>query len=59
MLDMYYPVVRAVREKTGLEQIIVTKASDFLPPALRLLFPLSQRKAKLPEPRPDHARIAR
>lgn len=50
-LDMYYPVIRAVREKTALEQIIVTKVSDYLPPALRLLFPLSQRKTKLPEPR--------
>jgi long-chain acyl-CoA synthetase len=51
MLDMYYPVVRAIREKTELEHTIITKASDFLPSALRLLFPLSQRKAKLPEPR--------
>ena len=51
MLDMYYPVVRATRENTDLEHIIITKASDFLPPILRLLFPLSQRKTKLPEPR--------
>jgi long-chain acyl-CoA synthetase len=51
MLDMYYPIVRAVREKTKLEKIIITRASDYLPPVLRLLFPLSQRKAKLPEPR--------
>ncbi len=51
MLDMYYPVVRAICAKTKLEQIIVTKVTDFLPPALRLLFPLSQRKARLPEPR--------
>src|SRR5216683_2655465 len=51
MLDMYYPVVRAIREQTALEQIIITKVSDYLPPALRLLFPLSQRKTKLPEPR--------
>ncbi len=51
MLDMYYPVVRAIRAQTELEQIIITKVSDFLPPALRLLFPLSQRKTKLPEPR--------
>ncbi|HEX7735596.1 MAG TPA: long-chain fatty acid--CoA ligase [Ktedonobacteraceae bacterium] len=51
VLDMYYPIARAVREQTELKQIIITKVSDFLPPALRLLFPLSQRKAKLPEPR--------
>jgi long-chain acyl-CoA synthetase len=51
MLDMFYPVVRAVREKTNLEHIIITSAADFLPPVLRRLYPLSQRKAKVPEPR--------
>lgn len=51
MLDMFYPVVRAVREKTNLEHIIITSPADFLPPVLRLLYPLSQRRAKLPEPR--------
>lgn len=51
MLDMFYPVVRAVREQTKLEHIIITRVSDFLPPALRLLYPLSQRRAKVPEPR--------
>lgn len=51
MLDMYYPIVRTMRKQTSLEQIIVTSVSDYLPPALRLLFPLSQRKTRLPEPR--------
>lgn len=51
MLDMFYPVVRAVREKTKLEHIIITSPADFLPPILRRLYPLSQRRAKLPEPR--------
>ena len=51
MLDMFYPVVRAVREKTNLEHIIITSPADFLPPVLHILYPLSQRRAKLPEPR--------
>jgi long-chain acyl-CoA synthetase len=51
MLDMFYPVVRAIREKTHLEHIVITSPADFLPPVLRVLYPLSQRRAKLPEPR--------
>lgn len=51
MLDMFYPVVRAIRDKTSLEHIIITSASDYLPPILRLLYPLSQRNAKVPQPR--------
>lgn len=51
MLDMFYPVVRAVRAKTQLEHVIITSAADFLPPVLRMLYPLSQRNAKVPQPR--------
>src|SRR5205085_8064488 len=51
MLDMFYPVVRAVREKTSLEHIILTSPVDYLPPVLRRLYPLSSRRAKHPEPR--------
>jgi len=51
MLDTFYPVVRAARAKTALEHIIVTSPADFLPPVLRTLYPLSQRRAKNPEPR--------
>jgi long-chain acyl-CoA synthetase len=51
MLDMFYPAVRAARAKTALEHIIVTSPADFLPPVLRTLYPLSQRRAKNPEPR--------
>src|SRR2546426_8603550 len=51
MLDMFYPVVRAVRTNTALEQIILTSPADFLPPVLRILYPLSQRNAKNPESR--------
>ncbi len=49
MLDTLYPVVRAVRQQTALEHIIVTGPADFLPPVLRALYPLSQRRARSPE----------
>jgi long-chain acyl-CoA synthetase len=51
MLDTFYPVVRAVRQQTALEHIILTSPADFLPPVLRALSPLSQRRtgsAELP-----------
>ena len=50
MLDSFYPVVRAVRANTALEHIILTSPVDFLPPLLRILYPLSQRSAKNPQP---------
>jgi long-chain acyl-CoA synthetase len=50
MLDSFYPVVRAVRNQTALEHIIITSPADFLPRMLRLLYPLSQRGATYPEP---------
>ena len=50
MLDMFYPVVRAVRTNTTLEQIILTSPADFLPPMLQRLYPLTQVRARHPEP---------
>lgn len=50
MLDSFYPVVREVRAETALEHIIITSPGDYLPPVLRLLFPLSQRGAQNPQP---------
>lgn len=50
MLDMFYPVVRAIRDKTALEHILLTSPADYLPPLLHRLYPLSQRNAKHPEP---------
>jgi long-chain acyl-CoA synthetase len=50
MLDSFYPVVRAVRVNTTLEHIILTSPADFLPPLLRILYPLSQRRAKKLQP---------
>jgi long-chain acyl-CoA synthetase len=46
MLDMYYPLVRDIRSQTVLEHVIVTSPADFLPPVLRVLYPLSQRGVK-------------
>ena len=50
MLDSFYPTVREIRQETALEHIIITSPSDYLPPVLRLLYPLSQRGAKNPQP---------
>jgi long-chain acyl-CoA synthetase len=47
VLSMYYPVVRAIREQTALEHVIVTSPADFLPLMLQKLYPLSKQK-KLP-----------
>ena len=49
MLDTFYPLVRDIRPQTVLEHVIVTSPADFLPPLLRVLYPLSQRGVKLPE----------
>jgi len=50
MLDIFYPVVRAVRAKTALEHIIITGVADYLPPMLQRLFPLTQLRAHHPQP---------
>src|SRR5258708_31192857 len=50
MLDSFYPIVRAVRKQTSLEQIILTSPADFLPPMLQRLYPLTQVRASHPEP---------
>ncbi|HKF36961.1 MAG TPA: long-chain fatty acid--CoA ligase [Ktedonobacteraceae bacterium] len=50
MLDMFYPVVRAVRANTALEHIILTSPADFLPPMLQRLYPVTQARARHPEP---------
>jgi long-chain acyl-CoA synthetase len=42
--------VRAIRKQTALEHVIITSPTDFLPPLLRTLYPLSQRGAKHLEP---------
>ncbi|HKV57281.1 MAG TPA: long-chain fatty acid--CoA ligase [Ktedonobacteraceae bacterium] len=50
MLDMFYPTVRTVRANTALEHVIVTSPADFLPPFLRTLYPLAQRRTRHQEP---------
>src|SRR5579872_3263944 len=57
MLDTFYPIVRAIRKQTALEQIIVTSPADFLPPVLRTLYPLQQRFARKPEPHLSHQEL--
>ena len=40
-LDLFYPRIRAVQEKTGLpRRIIITSLGDFLPTVKRLIYPL-------------------
>ncbi len=51
MLDTFYPSVRNIRTQTALEHVIVTSPAEFLPPILRMLYPLSQRGVKVPEPK--------
>ncbi len=50
MLDMFYPIVRAVYAHTALEHIIITSPADYLPPMLQRLYPLSQLRANHPKP---------
>lgn len=50
MLDSFYPNIRSIRKETALEHVIVTSPADFLPPFLRVLYPLSQLQEKRPEP---------
>lgn len=50
MLDMFYPIVRAVRANTELEHIIITSPTDYLPPMLQRLYPLTQLHAHHPQP---------
>jgi long-chain acyl-CoA synthetase len=51
MLDSFYPLVRNIRTQTTLEHVIITSPAEFLPPLLRMLYPLSQRGVKYKEPK--------
>lgn len=50
--DQNYPVVKSIKEKTGIRHIIVSSFSDFLPaePALPLLPIMTEAKQTFPEP---------
>ncbi|MFQ5675773.1 MAG: AMP-binding protein, partial [bacterium] len=43
-LDVHYPKIQRVKAETGIENIIVTSVKDYLPPVLRILYPLRARK---------------
>jgi len=43
-LDLFYPRIAAVRQRTRVREIIVTAINDFFPPHLRLLYPLKARR---------------
>jgi long-chain acyl-CoA synthetase len=42
-LDLFFPRIQAVRERTPLKRIILTSVRDFLPPLARLLYPVKAR----------------
>jgi len=42
-LDLFYPRISAVQDRTPLKRIILTSVRDFLPPLRRLLYPLKAR----------------
>lgn len=43
-LDLLYPRVKKVKEKTNLKTIIVTSIKDYLPFPLNLLYPIKQKR---------------
>lgn len=43
-LDLLYPKIKKVRDKTNLKNIIVTSIKDYLPFPLNLLYPIKQRR---------------
>ncbi|ULA61700.1 MAG: Long-chain-fatty-acid--CoA ligase [Nitrospira sp.] len=46
-LDLFYPRIKAIRERTGLPQrIVITSLKDFLPPVKRWLYPIKARWTK-------------
>jgi long-chain acyl-CoA synthetase len=47
LLDLLYERVKNIRDKTPLKNLIITSIKDFLPPLLRVLYPLKQRAPKI------------
>ncbi|MBU7024655.1 MAG: long-chain fatty acid--CoA ligase, partial [Theionarchaea archaeon] len=43
-LEMLYPKVRNIQDKTGLKRVIVSRLKEYLPFPLSLLYPLAKRK---------------
>ncbi len=48
-LDLLYDRVKAIKDKTKIKRIIVTSIKDFLPPHLKLLYPLQYIGKKKPK----------
>ncbi|MBI1819884.1 MAG: AMP-binding protein, partial [Nitrospirae bacterium] len=44
VLDLFYPRIEAILSKVNLRQIILCRIQDFLPPLLKLLYPLKAMK---------------
>lgn len=43
-LDLLYPRIKNVRSKVKLKNVVVTSVRDYLPPLLKLLYPLKQKE---------------
>ncbi|GBD93455.1 long-chain-fatty-acid--CoA ligase [bacterium BMS3Abin05] len=44
VLDLIYPRLKAIKDKTSLENVIVTGVKDYLPGLLKLLYPIKAKK---------------
>ncbi|HBF43910.1 MAG TPA: long-chain fatty acid--CoA ligase [Desulfobacteraceae bacterium] len=44
VLNLLYPRLKAIRAETGVKDIIVTGVKDYLPPLLKLLYPIKEKK---------------
>src|SRR5947209_12280321 len=45
MLDTLYSIMPKIRQQTALEHVIVTNPADWMPPLLRLLYPMQERRS--------------
>lgn len=43
-LSLFYPTIRAIRDETKLQHVIVAKIKTYFPPVLKLLFTLAREK---------------
>jgi long-chain acyl-CoA synthetase len=46
VLDLFYPLVDGVRDRTALETIVVTRLKEHFPPALWLLYTLTKERSQ-------------
>jgi len=44
VLNLLYPRLKAIRAETGVKDIIVTGVKDYLPPLLKFLYPIKEKK---------------